>query len=142
MVTQCRFSELDDRRQMAQALGHIGQSPYPSPEDATGSPDTRWRLYAALHRYVKSGDNTQLISLIDKVDEPDIRAATVAAVSASLIEDNLPHEALQTLQKQRADGGLSTVDTAWLDMHRARCLGVNSVSPQRVLLQSWSQRGG
>jgi hypothetical protein len=122
MVIQCRFSELDDRRQMAQALGHLPQSPYPSPEDAGASPDARWQLYAALHRYVKSGDNGRLISLIEKVEEPDIRAATVAAASASLIEVSRPHEALQILHEQQANGGFSTVDAAWLDMHRARCL--------------------
>jgi hypothetical protein len=121
MVTQCRFTELDDRRRLANALPHL-TSPYPSPEDAAASSDIRWRLYAAMHRYLKSDDNSQLATLIDEVDDANVLAATVAATAATLIETGQPHEALQILQRQQLNENFSTVDGAWLDMHRARCL--------------------
>ena len=123
VTTQCRFRDLDDHRQLAAALPSQLHSPYPSPETAAQSEEIGWKFYAALHRFVKSGDASDLVALSRKAKQPHIRAAVVAASAAAYVENGRPREALELLDAtERKTKPYAPVDRAWLDMHRARVL--------------------
>lgn len=123
MLVQCRFSELDDRRKLAELMPEKSSSPYISSEQAGKSSNIIWRFYAALHTYITSGHLDAFRALIKRNTKAHILAAITVAYVAILIENGRPQEGLACLDKvARFHRRFSLVDEAWLEMQRARCL--------------------
>ena len=123
VLVQCRFDVLDERRKLAELIPGSPPSPYLSPEDAKKSSDIIWQFYAALHSYICSGLLSSFPALLRRNSQPHIRAAIAAAYVSFLIEDGRPADGLACLDRlQRLRKKMSLVDSAWLDMQRARCL--------------------
>lgn len=112
MLVQVRLDELDRKHPMrARELVPT----YPGSHR-----DWRWRLYDALHTYLRSSDEPDVFDLTPHLASTTDEHVTVTAVhAAALMEHGRPADALRLLQHQLENDDLEPLDRLWLGTHQA-----------------------
>lgn len=114
LLTQMRVWDLD--------FPHHSDRHYPTVEEAAAHDDWRWRLYAALRRYVDAGGPHSLDALTASATTPAERAASSALQAACFVESGRFEEAQTVLMEALRRNDATPADNAWLQVQRARCL--------------------
>jgi len=87
------------------------------------SDDPRWKLFAAVFKWIVQGSIGPLRDISMGDEAPDLRAAHIAALTAALFEEGDVREAVQILEAALGEhDDYNPVDYAWLNLHLARNL--------------------
>ncbi|WP_426733249.1 DUF4365 domain-containing protein [Glutamicibacter sp. 2E12] len=128
LLTQMRLRDLDST--------HNSDRQYLPVEEASISDNWRWRLYAALYKYVNTADPQSFDSVTASASTAEERVASSAMQAASFMESGRCQEAQRVLIEALAYDDASPADNAWLKVQLARCLRDmgDAIGAQRIAL--------
>lgn len=111
MALQARIVDLEELEERGMVL---------RVDDAAQSAQWAWRLYAAVHHRITTGDVEALRATLESAPEAPERASAAAAAAGCLFEEDRADDAVGVLEVMIANDEAEPVDHAWLLVQLAR----------------------